>query len=169
MGFKNARQVAVVSNPRGLTFGTDGLLYVASEKVGVVVFNVTTMQQVNVFGDIHPIDLVTYKDLIIYGVKGSKSAIHAWSTSKGSEQFMLTSDDLDHPAGMAIDGDTLYVLSQTTKQLLKWNLVTQQYLGVAIPNVKKFFFFSMFCATNSKKKKCKQLPDLPECIALVNC
>ena len=52
---------------------------------------------------------------------------------------------LSHPAGMLVSGGLLYVLDQSSKQLLSFDLETAKYKGAAI----------------------KTLPDVPEDVALV--
>jgi len=139
-----------VKDPRGLTIGPDGKLYVASATDVIFVVDLSSGSVVNSLKADKPIDVITYKHLILYGVRGTKgdsSFIIAYEPSKSRVVFNMTDSHLNHPAGMAVVGDILYVLSQTNMKLLSFDLVKQKFNGVIVDS----------------------LPDYPEGLTIVFC
>jgi len=148
LDLSDSKVIAVVSNPRGMVFGNDGLLYVASQGLESVVYiNVTTEKSEGSFPASKPISLVPYEDLIIYGTRGKDTSIHGWSTTTKKDVWTMTNTNLLHAAGMVVDDAVLYVLSQETKALLLFDLNKQVFIGVMLSD----------------------LPDFPEDLAIIHC
>jgi len=144
----HSKSIVDVLNPRGLAFGKDGYLYVASQGLDqIVVVNATTGIIEDQISATKPVGVIAYNEYILFGTRGKSTDIEAFSTKSLKKEWKITNSNLNHAAGMAVDGNTLYVVSQETKQILSFDLVTQKYIGIVLD----------------------QLPDFPECIQLIHC
>jgi hypothetical protein len=135
LDLQRSRVVASVINPRGLAFGSDGLLYVASESVGVVMVNVSSGTIVSIITADTPIGVVAYEDQVLFGTRGKDPAIYAWSIPHREIIYTMKHSKMDHPAGMAVWNDMLYVLSQSSKDLLAFDLQKAAYAGKVLDSV----------------------------------
>jgi len=145
--FASSSIFASLPIPRGLAFGADGYLYVASETSGILAYDTTTGKVVNTINAEKPIGVVAYKEYILFGCKSSD--IKAYSTKTGKVEYSLTTphDGIAHPAGLFVSGDTLYAVCQKKQLLLSFDLKKQKYIGKIVD----------------------PLPDKPESLIIMDC
>jgi len=112
-----------VGEPRGLAFGGDGNLYVTSIQDSAVHSFDSNGNQLQSFSVEHPIDVRAYGNQSILVSSDSGSGfVYQFSLQTGSLINTFTHPNLGHPAGMVVNGNTLYVLAQTDLNLITFDL-----------------------------------------------
>mmetsp|Transcript_14189 Transcript_14189/g.29104 ORF Transcript_14189/g.29104 Transcript_14189/m.29104 type:complete len:390 (+) Transcript_14189:67-1236(+) len=126
-----------MSKIRGVALDAAGLLYVADQQKGLVVYNMTTSQMLG--------STTCYQCIGVYYDKASDS-IFSGSESKNEvyqiapwpslERVATLGKDsgglLSHPAGLAAHNNTLFVVSQDKRLVLKFDIPTGHYQGIAV-------------------------------------
>jgi len=134
--------------PRGIAI-THNKLYAASKQNNcIMIFDLISSRYIGPIQVHIPIGVTIVNDIIYVG-SSKDNVVYAFDseTHKQVQVFRTPNSALDHPAGMSVDGDILYVLGQANKQVLRFNIRTGGYLGKLIQN----------------------LPDRPENLIIVNC
>jgi hypothetical protein len=123
---------------RGIAFDSAGFLYEAVEETGVIVLNFTTGEQVALLSCDDCIGVVydTATDTLFAGSNGD-DAIYQFNVYPNLTKVRTFGGEDDgsglaHPAGLAVYAGSLFVNSQDTNSILKYNITSGAFVGAIL-------------------------------------
>mmetsp|Transcript_26320 Transcript_26320/g.42634 ORF Transcript_26320/g.42634 Transcript_26320/m.42634 type:complete len:398 (-) Transcript_26320:170-1363(-) len=139
-----AETFAKVRNPRGLTFDRFGRLWVCSTKDGVSILDGETGKELHRIDVKHPVGIASdpHTGMIYVGSyhKKKPSKIIAISPVDFEQKLILQVPKpyrMQHPAGLVISNDRLFVVAQEERMLYAWNLLDGSFKGAVLKNLPK--------------------------------
>lgn len=124
-----------IEDPRAIAFDQHSNLWVCDK-------NTTSVKKINANGTVtksltivNPIGLAIHEDLVFVSSDNGPddSVVFAFHTSTYAliKTFRGPTGSIHHPCGLVIDGptDSLYVMSQSARQIVRFNLSTSTYVG----------------------------------------
>lgn len=118
---------------RGMEHGYVGgvlNLFVADKQKGVLIYSATgtLLEVINVTNAVGLKFITTTTDNKLYIGSSTDDAVYEYSFASKKLTRKFTSSSLDHPAGVTVFEDTLFVLNQKGKTLQTYNLTTGKFI-----------------------------------------